>query len=471
MNADLRPAALRTDLDRRAEVCRAVALSAGEIARAGYARQQASGSFRMKGPQDYLTETDAAVEDHIRAALAEAFPDDGFLGEETGGTIRDATWVVDPIDGTANFARGIPHWCIAIAFAQGGQPEIGAIYNPALDELYFARRGGGTTRDGRPVRVAPTTDYASATFELGWSTRVPNDAYVEAVAGILACGGNVRRGASGALGLAYVADGRSDGYAEIHMNAWDCVAGLLMVREAGGRTGPFPGPRRGRPRPRRRARRRRWLRRRHRTRVRGMNVAARHDRPALSLIEAQVPRYGVGIYVGGMEGAGDLDLLAAHGITTVVNCAVNLDLNYATAPFPEAAEAGLYGIGAVRYYKLGLIDGPGNPETMMLAGFYLLRGAFEQQLPEKPTYPRRERGNVLVNCRGGRSRSVALVALFLHVEMPERYPTLEDALSHVRTARALHRDEWFETPKAVLVDAARRAAGWIALIDAESRPA
>ena len=85
----------------------------------------------------------------------------------------------------------------------------------------------------------------------------------------------------------------------------------------------------------------------------------------------------------------------------------------------------IYGIGAVRYYKLGLIDGPGNPETMMLAGFYLLRGAFEQELPDKHTYPRRERGNVLVNCRGGRSRSVALVALFLHVEMPERYPTLD----------------------------------------------
>ena len=74
----------------------------------------------------------------------------------------------------------------------------------------------------------------------------------------------------------------------------------------------------------------------------------------------------------------------------------------------------------MRYYKLGLIDGPGNPETMMLAGFYLLRGAFEQQLPEKATYPRRARGNVLVNCRGGRSRSVALVALFLAVEMPDQ---------------------------------------------------
>jgi hypothetical protein len=201
-----------------------------------------------------------------------------------------------------------------------------------------------------------------------------------------------------------------------------------------------------------------------------MTGAPRHERPHLSLIEPVIPRYGVGLYVGGMEAAGDLALLARHGITTVVNCAVNLDVNYATEPFPDAAaEAALYGIGAVRYYKLGLIDGPGNPETMVLAGFYLLRGAFEQELPEKATYPRRERGNVLVNCRGGRSRSVALVALFLHVEMPDRYPTLDAALAQVRERRDLRPDEWFETPKPMLVEAARRAARWIALIDAEAR--
>ena len=120
---------------------------------------------------------------------------------------------------------------------------------------------------------------------------------------------------------------------------------------------------------------------------------------------------------------------------------MNLDLNYATEPFPDPEpQHPLYGIGAVRYYKLGLIDGPGNPETMMLAGFYMLRGAFEQQLPEKATYPRRVRGNVLVNCRGGRSRSVALVALFLSIEMPDYYPTLEAALAHVRRGRALRED-------------------------------
>lgn len=198
----------------------------------------------------------------------------------------------------------------------------------------------------------------------------------------------------------------------------------------------------------------------------------RYERPALSLIERDIAGYGVDIYVSGMDGAGDLALLKEKNITTVVNCAVNLDFNYATEPFGEgeAADA-IYGVGAVRYYKLGLIDGHGNPETMMLSGFYLLRGALSQVLPDKKTYRRREKGNVLVNCRGGRSRSVSLVALFLHVEMPDKFPTLDAALDHVRTQRELRRDEWHEAPKPMLVEAARKAAQWIATIDKGLPPA
>lgn len=202
-----------------------------------------------------------------------------------------------------------------------------------------------------------------------------------------------------------------------------------------------------------------------------MTTAPRYDRPTLSLIERNIPRYGIDLYIGGMEGAGDLDALKANNITTVVNCAVNLDMNYAVSPFPDTTDPdAIYGMGAVRYYKLGLIDGDGNPETMMLAGFYMLRGALLQTLPDRPTYPLRERGNVLVNCRGGRSRSVALVSLFLHVEMPDRYPTLDAALDHVRDKRELRRDEWFETPKPMLVEAACRAADWIRLIDSGVSP-
>jgi myo-inositol-1(or 4)-monophosphatase len=222
------------ELDSREQLCRALLVSAGEIAMDGYAKLGGGQSFTMKGPQDFLTETDGQVEDHIRRAIAAAFPDDGFLGEESGGKASDRMWVVDPIDGTANFMRGIPHFCTSIAFIEGGRVEIGGIANPASDEIYFARRGQGASRDDRPIRVAPTESFDRCIVEFGWSSRVPNRTYLDRLADIWALGVNVRRGGSGALGLAYVADGRSDGYAELHINSWDCLAGLLLVEEAGG---------------------------------------------------------------------------------------------------------------------------------------------------------------------------------------------------------------------------------------------
>lgn len=227
-------------LDRRESVCRKLLVSAGRIAMQGYAKMGDAEPLAMKGPQDFLTETDGKVEDHIRTVLAETFPEDGFLGEETGGsTVAHRLWVVDPIDGTANFARGIPHFCISIAFVQNGRTEIGGIANPAIGEVYFARRGRGATRDGKPIGVAATQAFERASVEFGWSPRVSNQLYLDKVALVLAVGANVRRAGSGALGLAYVADGRSDAYAELHINAWDCLAGLLLVEEAGGKVNRF----------------------------------------------------------------------------------------------------------------------------------------------------------------------------------------------------------------------------------------
>lgn len=191
----------------------------------------------------------------------------------------------------------------------------------------------------------------------------------------------------------------------------------------------------------------------------------------LSLIYERLPPYGVDIFIGGREVARDVDLLQEKGITTVVNCAVNLDLNYVTENLAAKGGRGVdYGSGALRYYKIGLIDGPGNPDTMILAGYYLLRGALEQVMPDKTSYPRRERGNVLVNCRGGRSRSVAIVALLLHMTVPERFPTIDEALAHVRTQRELDPAEWYKAPKPMMIEAVRRAARWIRTIDAETMP-
>jgi len=227
------------ELDARAETCRRLIKAAGVFAGKAFDERPA-GAFEMKGPQDFLTETDLAVEKLIRQEIETQFPNDGFLGEETGGVVEGDYWVVDPIDGTANFARGIPHYCVAIAFVSAGEVQIGAIYNPSFDELYFARKGKGAYRDDTKISVSRIDRADEASIELGWSNRLPNQHYFDIVHQLFDAGANVRRASSGALGLAYVADGRSDGYAELHMNAWDCLAGFLLVQEAGGVIGGYP---------------------------------------------------------------------------------------------------------------------------------------------------------------------------------------------------------------------------------------
>jgi myo-inositol-1(or 4)-monophosphatase len=218
-----------------------IALAAGDLQRRYFAdRSTLATSF--KGPQDYLTAADGAVERQVVASLKAAFPGDGVLGEESGGSHDPAAlWVVDPIDGTANFANGIGHFCISIAFVAAGREEMGAIYDPVRGDMFLARAGGGATCNGRPMKTTTIGDPARAQVELGWSSRRPMAAYTAALEKLVAAGASFRRAGSGALGLAYVADGRSDGYAELHINAWDCLAGLLMVREAGGRTNDFLG--------------------------------------------------------------------------------------------------------------------------------------------------------------------------------------------------------------------------------------
>lgn len=227
-------------LAARAAFCRDLAEEAGRIALRGFRRRDPA-DITLKGAQDFLTETDAAVEAHLRARILETFPEDRFLGEEGGGTASGRSlWVVDPIDGTANFARAVAHFCTAIAYVRDGITEIGCILNPVTGEIWFARRMQGATLNGAPIRVSGTRDFAAACLELGWSRREPQETYLGVLSRLLTQGANVRRGASGALGLAWVADGRSDGYAELHMNSWDCLAGLLLVAEAGGCVSALP---------------------------------------------------------------------------------------------------------------------------------------------------------------------------------------------------------------------------------------
>lgn len=216
-----------------------VVLSAGPLIRDAFLAPDRP-AYTLKGQQDYLTETDLAVEQFVRQQIAQRFPQDSVLGEEGGGkTEVERLWIVDPIDGTANFARNIAHFCISLGVMVHGQLEAGAIYDPMRDELFLAGRGQGAWLNGRPLRVSNIDALTTASVEIGWSSRKPVDGYLDLVSRTMHAGCAVRRAGSGALGLAYVSAGRIECYAEQHINAWDVAAGLLLVTEAGGRINDF----------------------------------------------------------------------------------------------------------------------------------------------------------------------------------------------------------------------------------------
>lgn len=204
-----------------------------------YFRRTESLGVTMKGDQDWLTVADGKVEAALREKLAVLFPEDAVVGEEGGGAASRVTWVIDPIDGTANFARGDRNWCISIGLVVDGVSQVGIIAAPSLGETYAAMRGRGATMNGEPIKVSAGADIRRAYVEMGWSTRIPVDEYLAMVGRAFRTGASVKRSASGALGLCHVANGRTDGYAELHINAWDVAAGLVIAEEAGARTNDF----------------------------------------------------------------------------------------------------------------------------------------------------------------------------------------------------------------------------------------
>lgn len=194
-------------------------------------------TIETKGHQDVVSNADREVELFIRAAIAAEYPEDGIVGEEhvAAAGVSGHVWVIDPIDGTANFVRGIPAWCIVIACAADGVTILGVIHEPATGETFWARRGGGAFLNGRPIKASSGTSLADGSVGTGFSNRREARNIVTLIEAIFNEGGVFFRNASGALMLAYVAAGRLLAYCEEHMNAWDCLAGLLIVEEAGGR--------------------------------------------------------------------------------------------------------------------------------------------------------------------------------------------------------------------------------------------
>ena len=194
----------------------------------------------LKGAQDWLTDADGAVEQLLSERLAQDFPADGFQGEE-GGRVRSGSlrWVVDPIDGTANYMRGGHRFCVSLGCLDGDTPVIGVIVAPALEETFAACVGMGATLNGVPIRAADTTDLTRATIEVGWSQRRPRQEFLALADHIIAAGAMPRLCGSGALGLTDVAAGRVDAYVELHINLWDVAAALAILAEAGAKVSNF----------------------------------------------------------------------------------------------------------------------------------------------------------------------------------------------------------------------------------------
>lgn len=223
---------------QRLRFAEGLAVEAGAEAHRWY-RDLGSLVVEQKGPQDVVSEADRAVERVIRAAIEKAYPNDGFLGEESGSTQIDGdrpTWVVDPIDGTQCFLAGIPTWCVSIGLVVAGQPVGGVIRDPNAEETFSGLVGGGATCNGRPMAPTDSADFANGLTEVGFSRRIAAGPTVQLIDRLIGAGGMYHRGGSGALGLAYVAAGRYIAYIEGHMNSWDSVAGIALTTAAGGWT-------------------------------------------------------------------------------------------------------------------------------------------------------------------------------------------------------------------------------------------
>jgi myo-inositol-1(or 4)-monophosphatase len=204
-------------------------------------------TINEKQANDYVTEVDRAAEDIIISLLRKTYPDHGFMAEESGekDIDREYIWIIDPLDGTTNFIRGIPHYAVSIACQYQGKLEHAVVFNPVTGEEFCASRGRGAQLNGRRIRVSPRAQLDGALLGTGIPFRQHQH---ERMQGFLATLGElatqtagIRRAGSAALDLAYVAAGRFDAFWEMGLQPWDMAAGVLLIQEAGGLIGDFSG--------------------------------------------------------------------------------------------------------------------------------------------------------------------------------------------------------------------------------------
>ncbi len=200
----------------------------------------------VKSKNDFVSEVDHKAEQAIIDVIAKAYPNHGFLAEESGKRGNDEfLWIIDPLDGTTNFLHGFPQFAVSIALEHKGKIEQAVVYDPISQELFTASRGSGAQLNGRRIRVSRRNSLDGALIGTGFPFRQPErlDTYLSTFKAMYTDTGiaDIRRAGSAALDLAYVAAGRLDGFWEFGLSPWDMAAGALLILEAGGMAGDFAG--------------------------------------------------------------------------------------------------------------------------------------------------------------------------------------------------------------------------------------
>jgi myo-inositol-1(or 4)-monophosphatase len=199
-------------------------------------------TITSKGAQDMVSEADIAVEELIKKRLLAAYPDDAYLGEETGyvkGNEDSGIWVVDPIDGTQPFLSGLRNWCISIAYVQANEVLLGVVNNPSAGELFVGGVGRTAELNARPIAPRRAQSLSDGLTFLGCNPRLRPEQVVPVLDRLLRGGGMFVRSGSGALGLCDVGCGRLIGYVEAHINPWDCLGGIAVCSSAGARVSDY----------------------------------------------------------------------------------------------------------------------------------------------------------------------------------------------------------------------------------------
>ena len=200
---------------------------------------------KSKHARDYVTQVDRAAEQAIIEVVRKAYPDHGFLAEESGaaGGRAQYRWIIDPLDGTTNFIHGFPQYCVSVAVQQGDALAHAVVYDPARNELFTASKGSGAYLNDRRIRVSKCARLQDALVGTGFPfkelTRV--EPYLKQLKRLMSDASGVRRAGAAALDLAYVACGRLDAFWELGLSPWDIAAGALLIQEAGGLVGDLNG--------------------------------------------------------------------------------------------------------------------------------------------------------------------------------------------------------------------------------------